>query len=181
MIFEAKTITLKDGGAALLRSPRPGEAAEMLEFMKALAGETHFVIRYPEEWREPPENEAAFLEHMVASDNALMIVCEIGGQIAGNCQITFNSRIKTRHRASIGIGLRREYWNLGIGTAMLGELIAAARARGIAQIELDYIEGNARARALYEKMGFEQVAVRPDAIRLRDGTPLCEISMVKKL
>ncbi|WP_322181402.1 hypothetical protein [Neglectibacter caecimuris] len=43
------------------------------------------------------------------------------------------------------------------------------------------MEGNARAQGLYEKMGFRITGVRPDAIRLRDGTLLNEYMMVKKL
>ena len=49
------------------------------------------------------------------------------------------------------------------------------------QIELEFIEGNTRARALYEKMGFRVCGVRPDAIRLKDGTLLNEYIMIKKL
>ena len=48
-------------------------------------------------------------------------------------------------------------------------------------MELDFVEGNTRARALYEKMGFRITGVRPDAIRLRDGTMLNEYSMIKRL
>ena len=51
----------------------------------------------------------------------------------------------------------------------------------ITQLELDFVEGNVRARHLYEKMGFRITGMRPDAIRLRDGTMLNEYSMVKRL
>ena len=48
-------------------------------------------------------------------------------------------------------------------------------------MELDYIEGNDRARRLYEKMGFCVAGVHPDAIRLKDGTLLNEYLMIKKI
>ena len=51
----------------------------------------------------------------------------------------------------------------------------------ILQMELEFVEGNQRARALYEKMGFRIAGVKPDAIRLKDGTLLNEYFMVKKL
>ena len=51
----------------------------------------------------------------------------------------------------------------------------------ILQVELDFIEGNARARALYEKMGFRITGVRPNAIRLKDGTLLNEYSMIREI
>ena len=65
---------------------------------------------------------------------------------------------------------------------MFEEMIRVCEAReGVLQIELDFIEGNSRARGLYEKMGFRIVGVRPNAIRLKDGTLLNEYSMIREI
>ena len=69
----------------------------------------------------------------------------------------------------------------GIGTALLNELIAAARAHGTEILELDFIEGNTRAQRLYEKMGFAIVGFKRNAFKLKDGTYLGEFSMQKHL
>lgn len=58
---------------------------------------------------------------------------------------------------------------------------AAEKRGGIRQIELDFIEGNDRARSLYEKMGFRITGVKPDAVRLKDGTFRNEYMMLKML
>ena len=181
MRFETKEITLKDGREALLRSPRPEDAQAMLEYLKTTSAETEFLIRYPEECTETVEQEAAFLQKTLDSDLNMMIVCEVDGKIAGNCQITLHGRMKTKHRAGVGIALTREFWGLGIGSAMFEELVAAARKHGICQMELEVIEGNTRAMGLYEKFGFRTIAERPNAIRLKDGTMLKEILMVKTM
>lgn len=181
MLYQEKTIRLKNGIHALFRSPTASDAQEMLDYMKTCATETNFILRYPEECVETAEQEAAFLEGINNSETRIMIVCQIDGRIAGNCQLAFGNRIKTSHRSSAAIGLIQKYWGLGIGTAMFTEMIAIAKARGALQLELDYIEGNDRAKGLYEKMGFFQVAERPDAIRLKNGQMLKEISMIKKL
>lgn len=181
MIFAEKTVVLKTGKEALFRSPVSEDAEGMLAYLKTCASETNFILRCPEECVETVAQEEKFLEHINESDTGIMIVCLVDGEIAGNCQLAFNKRIKTRHRASVAIGLIRKYWGLGIGTAMFNEMIDIARDRGILQLELSYIEGNERAKALYEKMGFSQVAVMPDAIRLKDGTLLDEIYMQMKL
>lgn len=181
MKFTTKNIILKNGAPAILREPRTSDAAQMVAYMKKTAEETEFLMRYPEECRLTEETEADFLEEIVASANDLMIVCEVDGKIAGNCQISFNRRIKTAHRATIGIALLQEFWNLGIGTYFFEAMIEAARARGTSQLELEVIEGNDRAIHLYEKMGFSIVAEKPNAIRLKDGTLLREFFMVKYL
>ncbi|NCB04388.1 MAG: GNAT family N-acetyltransferase [Clostridia bacterium] len=181
MLFEPKTVTLKDGRACLLRSPLPEDAAAMLHYLKTSAAETDFLLRYPEECTETEEAEIAFLTKVNESSDSLMIVAIVDGALAGNCRITFMNRIKTAHRAGIGIALTHEFWGLGIGTAMFHELIRAAKERGTTQLELEFIEGNTRGQRLYEKMGFQIVAEIPNAIRLKDGTLLKEYTMVKPL
>lgn len=86
--------------------------------------------------------------------------------------------MKDRHRASVAIVLLQEYWKLGIGTRMFREMLQIAQKRdGVRQIELDFTEGNNRARSLYEKMGFRII----DAIRMKDGTFVNEYMMLKRL
>ena len=181
MIYERKTVPIKDGRVCVLRAPRVEDAAEMNRYIKTISGETPFILRTPEECTETVEQETRFLESTLASPDCMMIVAEVDGEIAGNCQINFKRRVKEKHRASLGIGLYQKFWGLGIGTALLHELAAAARARGVTQLELQHIEGNARARALYEKVGFRAVAEMPNAIRLPDGTMLKEYYMVMPL
>ena len=181
MQLEQKIIRLKDGREAVIRSAQPSDAAEMTAFMRTTAGETEFLLRYPEECTMSEAAEAVFLDDVLNSPNQVMPCCFVEGKLAGNAMLTMNGRIKTRHRGSLAIGLRKEYWGLGIGTALFGELISIAESRGLDHLELDYIEGNDRARCLYEKMGFYEVAQVPDAYRLKDGSFRKSILMMKKL
>ena len=65
---------------------------------------------------------------------------------------------------------------------MFEEMIRIAEANeNLIQMELEFVEGNTRARALYEKMGFRIPGVNPDAIRLRDGTLLNEYCMIREI
>lgn len=175
--------TLKDGRKAVIRSPRDEDIPGMLDYLIITSGETDFLLRYPEECgRYTPEGEKALFDRMNASDTEAMLVCTVEGKVAGNCQITWNNRIKTGHRASVAIALIKEYWGQGIGTRMFEEMIRIAKTNErLIQLELEYVEGNSRARALYEKMGFRITGVRPNAIRLKDGTLLNEYTMIKEL
>ena len=181
MIYNESPLTLKDGSAALLRSPGPEDAAALMAFLADVSGETDFLLRYPEEWTMSEQTERQLLQNIAASPSSLMILCMADGEIAGNCQLSVMNLLKTRHRGSIAIALRRKFWGKGIGTAMLRALIDRAERMGLRQLELDFVEGNERARALYEKMGFSIVAEKPDAIMLKDGRLLSEFSMIKTL
>lgn len=183
MIVENIEFKLKDGRRALIRSPIDQDIPEVLEYLYISAGETDFLLRYPEECTKyTAEGEKALFDRVNKADNEAMLVCLVEGKIAGNCQITWNNGLKTRHRASVAIALLREFWNQGIGTRLLQELIHIAESnRNIIQLELDFIEGNTRARTLYEKMGFRITGVKPNAIRLKDGTLLNEYSMIRTI
>ncbi len=183
MIVKDVWFDLKDGRKALLRSPKEEDIEGALEYLRVSAGETDFLMRYPEECgKYTYENEKAFFESANADPNKAVLLCIVDGKVAGNCDIDFRSAIKVRHRASIGIALISEFWNLGIGTKMFHEMIRIAKEHGdVTQLELGFVEGNSRARALYEKMGFRITGVHPNAIRLRDGTLLNEYEMIREI
>ena len=183
MIFSPVTFTLKDGRTGILRSPDPkADAADLVQYLYDTAADTPYVLRTPEEISYTVEGEERFLHNVVESPNDCMILCEVDGHIAGNCHLSFMGKIKVRHRCSVAIALRKAYWGNGIGTAMFEAMEALARQReGVTIMELEFIEGNIRARGLYEKMGFRIVGIHPDAIRQPDGTMLALYIMQKKL
>ena len=183
MIFEEKRITLKDGRNAILKSPCIEDAAKLLDYIKRSCGETDFLTRYPEEWDSMTvESEEKWVNRVRGSQSTLAITCYIDGNIAGNCEINFRGGIKTSHRATVGIAILKEYWGIGIGSAMFRELIAAAEANPATEIvELEFIEGNDRARTLYEKYGFKVVGERPNAFKLKDGRIMKEYFMQKEI
>ena len=182
MKFEEKTIRLKNGEFAVLRSPKIEDAADLIENIKITCTETHFLSSYPEEYENfTVEKEEKWIKNNLESQNSLLIVCEVNRTIAGTCGLNFETSIKTAHRASFGLSIKKKYWNLGIGSAMIEEIITVSRARGIEIMELTYAEGNERGRRLYEKFGFRIVSERPDIYKLKDGTKLKEIYMQKYL
>lgn len=181
MKYDSKTIKLKNGKSAILRAPRTEDAAELIAYLKTVFGETDYLMRYPEEYGMSVEDEAKILDGLETSETSLMICCEVNGKLVGNCQLSFNQRIKTAHRMTLAISVLKDYWGLGIGTALFGEMISISKGKGVLQMELEVVEGNERAKRLYEKMGFTVVAEKPNAIRLKDGTLLKEYFMVKYL
>lgn len=179
MYFATKEIMLKDGRTALLRSPLPSDAEAALEYMKITAAETPFLLRTPEEVTLTVADEEKYLSRVATDPNTASIFCFVDGVLAGNCNISRRTKQKNRHRASIGIALKQEFWNLGIGTALFDEMIAIAENWGLMQIELEVFEGNERGIALYHKMGFETVSFVPNAIRMSDGSYVKEYLMIR--
>lgn len=172
MIFEEKKIILKDGTTAVLKTPETEDAEKQLNCIKATTVETPYFSRTIEDWDGfTAEKEKEWIQGVRDSKNSLVISCYINNEIAGNCDITFKVGSKTSHRATVGISIQKKYWNNGIGTAMFDELIKAAlNHEGTEFIDLEMVEGNNRAKALYEKFGFETVSVKPNFFKQKDGT-----------
>ena len=61
------------------------------------------------------------------------------------------------------------------------EAVGIARNLGLKYLELDYIDGNARAKGLYESLGFQEIARIPQAYCQPDGTFADAILMRKCL
>lgn len=162
MIFEEKTIILKDGRTAILKSPCVEDAEKLLNYIKKSCSETDFLARYPEEWTTTIGQEEAWVNRLRSAPDTLGITCYVDGEDAGNCEISFRGDMKVSHRATIANAILKDYWNLGIGSAMFEELVSAAQNRGTEIMELEFIEGNDRARHLYEKFGFRVVCERPN-------------------
>ena len=109
-------------------------------------------------------------------------MCVVDGKVIGNCEISFYTGMKTKHRATVAIALISKFWNQGIGTKMFEEMIRLAEEREeVMQMELEFVEGNSRARHLYEKMGFRIAGVHPNAIRLKDGRLLNNYLMIREM
>ena len=183
MVIKDINFELKDGRKAVIRSPKNEDVEGMLHYLYVSAGETEFIMRYPEECgKYTIENEKKLFAQKNESDHEAVLICLVDGKIAGSCEISVYTRMKTKHRASVAIALLSEYWNQGIGTRMFQEMLRIAeRFEDVIQIELEFVEGNTRAQHLYEKMGFRITGVRPNAIRLKNGTLLHEYLMIKEL
>ena len=185
MITEEKHIKLRDGRNALLRSPSADDAEEMLGFLKKIAVETDFLIRGADDPLMTIDDEKKYLEKNRGSENDLMICCFIDDngtyRLAGSCGLSFGARKKIRHRVSLRTSVLKEFWSLGIGTVLMNEADRAAREKGALQIELEFVEGNSRARALYERCGFRLAGIHPDSFLMPDGTLKNEYLMIKKL
>ena len=63
-----------------------------------------------------------------------------------------------------GIFVAPEARGQGVGTGLLDAVAAEAQRRGYAEVRLDVVEGNDRARALYEREGFRAVATQSTGV-----------------
>jgi ribosomal-protein-alanine N-acetyltransferase len=101
-------------------------------------------LSFPSSWS--PESYLRDLRNR----NSHYIVARLGDEIigyAGMWLVADEAHIST-------LAVRPERRRAGLGSRLLSDLIAAARARGAARITLEVREANLAARSLYAKFGF---------------------------
>jgi ribosomal protein S18 acetylase RimI-like enzyme len=82
------------------------------------------------------------------------------GRIVGWCDVRRAALPAYAHVGLLGMGVRAAYRGRGLGERLLRTVLDASRAAGFEKIELSVYASNARARALYEKVGFVLEGVR---------------------
>ena len=182
MNIHESTVMLRDGTAVTLRSPEPADAAQLNEYLRRTSGETHFMVRYPEECSQTLAAAQARLQAIADDERNFMLAAFLDGELVANCGITaMSGNFKMRHRASLGISIRQKAWGLGLGTILISRALEQAKENGFTQVELGVFADNERARRLYRKLGFVEMGCIPKAFYLKDGTYRDEVQMVKFL
>ena len=94
----------------------------------------------------------------------------LGAELAGAICLRLQEGGKIRHSASLNaLVVDPQRQRQGIGAALVAHLIERARSLGfVRQITLTVIDGNAAAVGLYERFGFRQFRLEPDAF-LHEG------------
>ena len=163
-----KTVTLKDGRKCTLRNGEENDGQAVLANFILTHEQTDYLLTYPDENTMTAEQEGRFLQERTDSDNGIELLAEIDGAVVGLAGFgAVGSKEKLRHRADFGISVDRQYWNLGIGTALMNACIECAEAAGYEQIELSVVAENEPAIAIYKKAGFVEYGRNPRGFKSR--------------
>ena len=153
MVIENKEIIGKNL-IWILRCPTKGDGAELSKLRVQLDGETENFDREPGEGFLTPEDFEKMIYENSISDNSLFLVAEVEGKIVGLALCKGNALSRFRHKASLGIGVLKEYWGNGIGNVLLENILSWADTTKLEKISLIVIETNTKAIQLYKKYGF---------------------------
>jgi RimJ/RimL family protein N-acetyltransferase len=146
---------LRGGRVLLIREATANDASAVLDYIEVVSGETDFLGFGPGEFELAEAQEARVLRRYRQLDNQLYLLGLVDGRVVGTLIFTAGLRPRVRHTGELGLSVRKEYWGLGIGGAMLAALIDWARGNGIVtKINLRVRTDNHRAIRLYERAGF---------------------------
>ena len=169
----------KDGREAVLRTPRWEDLDDLMEFINSLVEEGADICRNKKVTRE---EEAEWLGRRLAdleNDKIFFMVAEVDGKVVANSEIGKKGGYSS-HVGGVGIGIRQDYRDMGIGTEMLKTLTAQAEKMGLKMLTLGVFSSNDRAIHVYNKVGFKETGRIPKEI-YKDGKYIDHIIMTKEI
>jgi ribosomal protein S18 acetylase RimI-like enzyme len=123
----------------------------------------------------PIESAREFVGRSIANRHPHVVALD-GERVVGWCDVTPHDRPATRHCGVLGIGVLPEWRGSGVGRRLIEAALLSARAYPLVRIELVVRADNARAIALYRKVGFGAEGHRRRAL-LVDGVYYDDITM----
>ena len=157
---------------------KPGDAALILEYLKQVGGETDNLTFGSEGLPLSVEAETESIRGMENSCDNVMLIAKDGDKIIGCASLSRLSR-RMKHRGNFAVTVAKEYWNRGLGSQLLEQIIAFAKENSFEVIDLQVRSDNWRAIHLYKKYQFEKIGVHPAFFRISDENISFDIMCLK--
>jgi RimJ/RimL family protein N-acetyltransferase len=164
-------VRLKNGESVVVRGFRLEDKEKLVAMYESLSDEA---VR----WGMPPYTRDRLERGWFSNlQNLMSIVAFCGDRIVGHAQIFKFPHARRKGTGDLVIYLHQDFHNVGLGTAMLTELLGLARKEGLHRVGLHVIADNKIALHLYEKFGFKIEGVLKDSYFGEDGKYHDEVAM----
>jgi len=164
----------------LLRFAKMDDVLAMTEYMNEISKEDTF-IRFSGE-QLTVEEETVYLTDVIKKMEqgiAVKVLAFIDSKMVGNADVVGQEK-RSKHVAVLGLTVKKDFRNEGIGKEMLVTLIDLAKQMGFLQVRLSCFANNTLACDLYKAFGFSVVGQIPKQI-LYKGDYVDELIMTKPL
>ena len=136
------------------------DAAAILEYLKQVGKETDNLSFGEEGLGLTIESEVSYISQMENSRDDIMLIAKENDRIVASASLNRLPR-RMAHRGEISVSVLKDYWNKGIGSQLLSEIIDFAKKNSFEIIDLQVRSDNLAAIHLYKKYGFEKIGTHP--------------------
>lgn len=168
----------KSGDNVLIRYPTVGDTKLATEYINTISKEDTYITFSGEQFTEEEENQyIAESLRKIESGDMVKLYCFVGNHMVaeGSAERDFRTRKRGLHRAMLGITVKKEYREQGIGKALMKSLIAEAKNKmpGIRIIILTVFGTNTQAINLYRSLGFVEYGRLPEGLMYKEKYEDC--------
>ncbi|WP_100065873.1 GNAT family N-acetyltransferase [Miniphocaeibacter massiliensis] len=146
------------------------DAKEIVRYLKDISLESDNLIMTKEQADEMSEaDEGLIIDSYKYSKTSLMLVAKLEGEIISLGSLKGNTG-RASHRVTLGVTVKKDYWNKGIGREMIDSLLRyAAGNEYIEIVDLTVKSDNYGAISLYERFGFEKIGYYENYFKYENG------------
>lgn len=134
-----------------------------LEYRRMRMGDLSDVARLEQSLYEFPWSLGNFRDSLTAGYDCWTVVH--GESVVGYAVLM----VAVEEAHLLNFAIAAPWHNQGVGRGFLGHMVEVARGAGAEIVYLEVRPSNHAARHLYRKMGFQQIAIRPEYYPARHG------------
>jgi RimJ/RimL family protein N-acetyltransferase len=171
-------VTSKKGLRVILRPPKWSDIDDLYELYNELVDEEAMIGGDSKRPRDQQVDSHAEMMKSVEGGRAVVVIAEVEGKAVGQSNASKRGG-RLRHTAGLGVFVKKQYRNQGIGSELMKELENQAKKIGV---EILYLEvyGISPATGLYERLGYREYGRLPCGIKYR-GEYVDRVSMYKRI
>lgn len=158
----------------LIRNGEKADAPALVRYMSRVNRETTFLSMEAGEFEKvfSLEKETQLLAEWAPSQYHLSLLAQTeAGEIAASCNCSYSTeKRRYRHRASLGLSVRQDYWRQGLGRRLIQIQENWCRSQGITKLCLEVDASNTPALGPYLQMGFVVEGTLRREARMADGS-----------
>ncbi|RRK11434.1 GNAT family N-acetyltransferase [Lactiplantibacillus garii] len=161
-----------------IRPAEPADAARLLKLLKRLSHESNTFTVDEGLGQLSERDECQQIEQLTRTTTNTIFVAALGAQLIGVATVQATEG-PTVTKGEVGVAVLKEFWGMGLGTALVEELIHWARDFStLKQLVLTVQLRNTRAAKLYQHLGFKEST--PQAYDVVDptGAKVAAVDMV---
>ena len=172
-----RAIQLGDGTQVTLRPLMKDDEQSLLAYFQQLPPEDRLCLKV--DVTDPDVIKGWILD--LNYDKILPIIATDNGRVIGDATLHFSPIGWNRHEGEIRLTTDPQYRVKGLGTLLIEDIIDLGRELGLEQISAEIPPMLDKAFYLFEKMGFQEVAVLKGFVRDLEGTESDLVLMIKFL
>ncbi len=147
----------KSGLDIIFREAEKSDAQNLIDYMNTVGGESDNLTFGAGGLTMTVEQEVEFIDAARENKFSSMIIGLIDDEITSVGFVNSQPKERFKHIAHLAISVKKKYWNDGVATLLMAELINFAKTNGQTEIlHLGVKAENTHAIKLYKKFGFEE-------------------------
>lgn len=169
-IIGERSHQIKNGSSVIIRTVRESDAEAYLTLGKSIMSEEIYSLTQADELNLTVEQEREWLKSNIEDESHLIIIAESNGKVIGQLDFSNGHRKRNAHTGEFGMGVHKDFRNLGVGSLLIGTLVGWAKDNPrIEKINLGVHQTNDRAIATYKKIGFQVEGLRTKDLKYPNG------------